>query len=40
MSIQLRTGLEYLQALPIDDLNDIADDLNDIAEEVARHVKK
>jgi hypothetical protein len=40
MSVQLRTGFDYLLALTVDDLNDIADDMNEIAEEVAKRGKK
>ena len=40
MSIQLRTGLDYLLALSVDDLNDLADTMNELSEEVRRNGKK
>ncbi|MEQ2655724.1 hypothetical protein AAAT68_02540 [Lawsonibacter asaccharolyticus] len=40
MSIHLRTGLDYLLALSVDDLNDLADTMNELSEEVRRNGKK
>ena len=40
MSIQLRTGLDYLLALSVSDLNELADTVTQYAEEVAKHVRK
>lgn len=40
LSIYLRTGLDYLLALPVDELNDLADTVNDYAAEVEKHGKK
>lgn len=37
MSIQLRTGLDYLLALSVSDLNELADTVTQYAEEVAEH---
>lgn len=37
MSIQLRTGLDYLLALSVSDLNELADTVTQYAEEVAKH---
>lgn len=37
MSIQLRTGLDYLLALSVSDLNELADTVTKYAEEVAKH---
>jgi hypothetical protein len=37
LSIQLRTGLDYLLALPVSDLNELADTVTQYAEEVAKH---
>ena len=40
MSVHLRTGLDYLLALSVDDLNDLADTVNELSEEVRRNGKK
>lgn len=40
MSMNLRTGLDFLLALPVDDLNDIAETMNAMLEEVARGGQK
>lgn len=40
MSIQLRTGLDYLLALSVSDLNELADTVMQYAEEVAKHGRK
>lgn len=40
MSIQLRTGLDYLLALSVSDLNELADTVAQYAEEVAKHGRK
>ena len=37
LSIQLRTGLDYLLALSVSDLNELADTVTQYAEEVAKH---
>ncbi|MGI6027895.1 MAG: hypothetical protein ACOX81_00615 [Candidatus Heteroscillospira sp.] len=40
MSINLRTGLDFLLALSVDELNDIANDLLEITEEVQKRGRK
>lgn len=40
MSINLRTGLDFLLALSVGDLNDIAETMNAILEEAARSGQK
>lgn len=40
MSIHLRTGLDYLMSLPVDELNEIAEAVAEYAEEVKKRGKK
>lgn len=40
MSFTLRTGLDYLMALSVDELNDIATDIANIMEEVEKRGQK
>lgn len=38
MAEALHTGIDYLQGLPLDELNDMAEALQDYAEEVAAKI--
>ena len=40
MAMQLHTGVDFFLALPLDELNEIAESVNEVAEEVAKHGKK
>ena len=40
LSIQLRTGVDYLSALSVSELAEIADTVNDYMEEVLKRGKK
>lgn len=40
MSIHLKTGVDYLMSLPLDQLNEIAETVNEYMEEVEKHGKK
>jgi hypothetical protein len=38
--MQLKTGMDYFMAMPVDDLNEIAQTVNTFAEEVASRGRK
>ncbi len=40
LSIHLKTGIDFLQELPLENLNELADLVNQYAQEVERHSKK